>query len=343
MNAAQKESLAAKVRFLRQPEAYSPRPRSVEARETHMSWVFLTEDRVYKLKKPARLRFLDFSTIEKRRFFCEEELRLNRRLAPETYLRTVPICRRADGRFLLGGGGRVADWLVEMVRLPQSDMLDQRLALGAVTETEITEVGRKLVAFYRAAGGCPEDARSSVSRYAREQAVNRSILLRRPFAIGDMARKILDRTDRLLAEVSTEIDERADRGIICEGHGDLRPEHVCLCHPLQIIDCLEFSRPMRTIDPYDEVNYLGIECEMLGGRWLRKQLVELLTVDFGQRPTDRLLSFYGAYRCLLRARLSIAHLLEKPVRKPEKWRPLTIAYLRQAERELVSFQNPEAP
>lgn len=113
-----------------------------------MSWVFLTDERVYKLKKPVRRTFLDFSTVAKRRFFCEKELRLNRRLAPETYLRVVPLYRLATGTFSLAGGGRIVDWLVEMKRLPQTDMLDERIAKSSVLPRQIDSVAARLAEFY---------------------------------------------------------------------------------------------------------------------------------------------------------------------------------------------------
>lgn len=141
-------NLAARVRFLSDPHSYPVAPHRVEAHETHMSWVFLTDDRAYKLKKPVRRPFLDFSTVAKRRFFCEEGLRLNRRLAPETYLGTIPVCRLPSGTFSLGDGGRIVDWVVEMRRLPQADMLDERIARNTVHRRQIDTVAARLAEFY---------------------------------------------------------------------------------------------------------------------------------------------------------------------------------------------------
>jgi aminoglycoside phosphotransferase family enzyme len=136
---------------------------------------------------------------------------------------------------------------------------------------------------------------------------------------------------------------RIAAGAIVEGHGDLRPEHVCVRWPIQIIDCLEFNRWMRIIDPYDEVNYLGLECEMLGAPWIRPLLHQALRRRLPLEPTPGLLALHGGFRALLRARLSIVHLREKPVRHPEKWRPLAIRYIRQAERECLSSRSREYP
>lgn len=110
-------STAEKVAFLRTPAAYPTHPRRVDVIETHMSWVFLAGDRVYKLKKPVHYPFLDFRTLASREFHCREEVRLNRRLAPHVYLGVVPLTQDHGGALALGGGGEVVDWLVEMRRL----------------------------------------------------------------------------------------------------------------------------------------------------------------------------------------------------------------------------------
>lgn len=332
-----------KVRFLSVPESYGPGFCTVQPRETHMSWVFLTPDRVYKLKKPLKRPFLDFSTIGKRRFFCQEELRLNRRLAANTYLRVLPLRRGSDGCYTLGDHGRIVDWLVEMTRLRDHDMLDRRIETGCVDLSEMASLADRLARFYSSQPACRADGQLYLKHLSDEQSINRAILLQPDFDLGPFAREIVATIDRALADAMPEIEARVGFGRIVEGHGDLRPEHVWLGNPLQIIDCLEFNRAMRILDPYDEVNYLGIECELFGAAWIREHLIASLTRHCGHPPSNALLAVYGAFRALLRARLSIVHLLEKPVRKPEKWRPLTLRYLDQARRELVRFQGQAGP
>ncbi len=308
-----------------------------------MSWVFLTGDRVYKLKKPVRYPYLDFGTLERRRFFCEEEVRLNRRLAPLVYRGVVPL-RRIGGTFSLGGAqGRVVDWLVEMERLPQRDMLDERIRSGRVAQHDIEAVAARLSSFYRACVSVGAEGRAYLDHLTEEQAINREILLSAGLGTSDAAAAPVAAVDALLAEARPLIEARIAQGAIVEGHGDLRPEHVSLVRPPQIIDCLEFDRTMRIIDPYDEVNYLGLECDMLGAGWIRQVLNEAIDRSLHSRPPAGLLVLYAAFRCLLRARLSIAHRLEKPARHPGKWLPLALRYLKQAQRELVSPRYRAAP
>jgi aminoglycoside phosphotransferase family enzyme len=343
MRQRQIANLAAKVRFLSDPAAYEPGTRQVEGRETHMSWVFLTDRSVYKLKKPVQNAFLDFSTVSKRRFYCNEELRLNRRLAAETYRRVVPLCRDASGRFVLDGEGRIVDWLIAMKRLPQADMLDERIRFGHATPSEINEVAIELANFF--AERRPEIAGGGtyLRHLVEEHRVNGAILLRPEFELSDIAFNVLKRVGELLQRLAPRIEARIAHGAIVEGHGDLRPEHVCLCQPPQIIDCLEFNRSMRITDPYDEINYLGMECDILGAPWIRPLLFQALESRLPNRPHADMLGLYGGFRALLRARLCLAHLLEQRVRHAERWRPLAIRYIRQAERELLSLRSPATP
>ncbi len=144
-------SLGQKVAFLSRPDAYPERPGHVEAVETHMSWVFLTDRHAFKLKKPIRYDVLDFNTRELRRRSCRRELRLNRRLAPDVYLAVVPLTLEADGRLCLNGSGPVADWLVKMRRLPAERMLDRVIAGGAIRRMDVAPAATLLARFYRRA------------------------------------------------------------------------------------------------------------------------------------------------------------------------------------------------
>lgn len=331
--------LADKARFLSALSSYGLLSGAVETQETHMSLVFLTPERVYKLKKPLKRSFLDFSTIARRLFFCREELRLNRRLARQTYLGLVPLHLGPDGRLNLGRRGRIVDWLVEMQRLGEADMLDRRIAEGRISAGEIAALGKLLCAFYRSLPPQIADGRLYLRHLRQEHELDRAILLLPEFLFEGSA-ALLSEADEALEASLPEIEARIAAGLIVEGHGDLRPEHVWVGEPLQIIDSLEFSRPMRLLDPYDEVNYLGMECAMLGADWIRGQLLQLLSSELGHTPSPRLLATYGAFRALLRARLSILHLRERPIRKIEKWRPLAARYLEQARRELAMSRIP---
>lgn len=335
--------LAEKVRYLSRPETYGPDVAQVERRETHMSWVFLTDTHVYKLKKPVTRPHLDFSTLEKRRRNCEAEVRLNRRLAEDVYLGVLALRRDSAGHLTLEGQGEIVDWLVHMKRLPEADMLDERISGGRCSRADIENLANLLAGFYEAAAPEIEDGDAFLTHLRDEQPLNRAVLCAPELCVADMATPMLDALDAAIPELHSTLQSRIADGRMVEGHGDLRPEHVCLNDQPRIIDCLEFDRRMRILDPFDEVNYLGLECEILGAGWARPILLETLERRIGDRPTAAVMALYGTFRLLMRARLCAAHLLETNVRAPEKWMPLTRKYLALAEREAVNLPFPASP
>ncbi|MBB3189860.1 hypothetical protein [Halomonas cerina] len=302
-----------------------------------MAWVFLAGERVYKLKKPVEYSYRDCHFLEDREFLCREEVRLNRRLAEDVYLGVETLGLDAEGRLALGGKS-VVDWLVVMKRLPEHQLLDVALAEGTVTRERIARVGDRLAAFYRDREPVAMPVETYLAHFAREHDRNREVLDDSRFSLSaERVQAVLGRLDRLLAEEPNLLGDRVHRGRIVEGHGDLRPEHICLTDPPVVIDCLEFSRPLRLVDPFDELSFLGLECDRLGAAWIGEQLIRQCARALGDRPGRRLLAFYTAYRACLRARLTLAHLLEPNPRNPDKWEPRARQYLalaQQACREL---------
>jgi aminoglycoside phosphotransferase family enzyme len=328
------QGLADKVRLLSSPGTYGHTLSSVDARETHMAWVFLTGSRAYKLKKPVRTDFLDYGTIAARRRALTAELRLNGRLAGRTYLGLVPLCADAHGELHLGGDGRIVDWVLEMVQLPASEMMDRRIGDGRFDMNDAVRLGRHLAAFYARCRPQRRDGWAYLRHLSTEQAANWTLLARPDLLPGaDRAVSILRGVDDLLARHRAAIGRRVESGRVVEAHGDLRPEHVCLLDPPLIFDCLEFDRDMRLLDPYDEINYLGLECDFLGAGWVRPVLLSTLEAAMGDRPPTALMATYGAFRCVLRARISLAHLLDQPEQTHERWRLDARRYLAMAEVE----------
>jgi len=324
-----------KVKFLSRPGAFAHTLASVEIIETHMSWVFLADALVYKLKKPVRYSFLDFTTLAAREANCREEMRLNRRLAPDTYVGVMPLARDSKGALALGGAGEIVDWLVVMRRLPANRMLDRVLTEKRVGADDLERLAEVLARFYQAAEPSTISAETYADRFVMQQAENRSVLTRREFRVGDgRIFSLLDTLEERLQSDRGLLEDRALNGRILEGHGDLRPEHICLTEPIAIFDCLEFSRDLRLVDPFDELTFLGMECRILGAPSVGPTLIEQLATRLGDSPSDRLLGLYTAFRAVLRARLSLAHLLDPFPREPTKWEPLASRYLALAEQAL---------
>ena len=320
-------ALAAKVDFLKKPVSYRHAPATVEVRETHMSWVFLAGAQVYKLKKPVRFPYLDFSTLSRREAACRAELRLNRRLAPDIYLGVVPLTR-TDGGLVLGGEGAPVDWLVKMKRLDERAMLDARIADGRLSVPQLDALTDVLARFYRAAAPVTLSPAAHLIDFAQNVTFNKRVLLDPRFCLpAGMVRRIDAAQRRFLARHGEAIAQRLRHRRIVEGHGDLRPEHICLDHEVRIIDCIEFNRRLRTVDPFDEIAYLALECERLGAQWAGDYLQRRMKRLLRDGPADELFTFYRCHRAALRARLAIAHLAEANPRTPEKWKPVALRYL----------------
>lgn len=325
-------ALESRVAFLRLPASYPEPAYRVEAIETHMSWVFLIDAHAYKLKKPVRNELLDFGTAEARRHYCEEEVRLNRRLAEKVYLGTVPLVVDACNHLHLGGDGKAIDWLIRMRRLPTQRMLDYLLKHGTASEEDMRRVAARLARFYRNCAPAAIDA--DVYRDSFQQDIGRKLdYLTRPdyrLPADDLRRICAAQRDFLLRRQDL-FDARVAAGRIVEGHGDLRPEHVCLeADEVTIIDCLEFSRELRIIDTADEVGFLALECERLGAAELASRLLRAYRENSGDVPDPALLRFYQSYRAILRASIAIRHLDEEKFRYSPEWRRRAKVYLRLA-------------
>jgi aminoglycoside phosphotransferase family enzyme len=328
-------SLAQKIAFLSNPGAYAHSPGEVARRETHMSWIFLAGDRVYKLKKPVRFPYLDFSTLQRREAACRAELRLNRRLAPDVYLEVAPLTIGSGG-LSIGGSGTVVEWLVVMRRLDENDTLEHAIQIDRLEQWQLDRLASTLIHFYRQAGPVLQSAASHLQDWHASLAYNYRVLhdprLRLPAGLLHRAAAI---QRRFLRQCSAVLVQRVRRRKIVDGHGDLRPEHIWLGDPVRIIDCLEFNARLRAVDPFDEIAFLSLECERLGAAWAGRFIRRRASRGLRDGLSETLFLFYRCHRATLRARLAIAHLLEAEPRTPEKWPRLARAYLRIADADAV--------
>ena len=308
----------------------------VEAIETHMSWVFLTDRFAYKLKKPVIHDYLDFSTLAARHHYCEEELRLNRRLAESVYLGVLPLTQDVAGRLEFGGEGEVAEWLILMRRLNGELALDHCIRSGRVAANALEKLGEKLARFYANARAEPMTAEQYRYRFATglddifaeltkpEHELPPATL----DAIAAAMRSFLQRRPALF-------DGRVGAKRIIEGHGDLRAEHVYLENEPVIVDCLEFSKDLRTVDAAGDLSFLALECERLGAPEIGDLLFEIYRVVADDHPPEELVHFYQAYHACSRARIALWHLKEPQYSGSLKWPLQAKEWLQLAELHVV--------
>ena len=335
--------LQAKLQFLQQPASYGNAADAVECIETHMSWVFRVGPQVFKLKKPVRFAYLDFSSLASREFYCREEVRLNARLAPGVYLGVVALQWQAGAFALVQSEqppaiGTTLDWLVHMRRLPDDRMLSYLLQAGQIGPSDLTALGELLANFYQTAPVAPLSAVDYLAGFEAQLLANRQVLLQPQFQLPEAA-LALERFAGVLNRGAGWLQARVAQRRVVDGHGDLRPDHVCLTVPPVVIDCLEFNARLRQVDPLDELAYLGLECAMAGAPWVGPALVAHVKRCLKDDFDPALLPLYTAHRALLRARLSMAHLLDADPRTPAKWPPLAKRYIAQALAAVAAFES----
>ncbi|MBI5843429.1 MAG: AAA family ATPase [Deltaproteobacteria bacterium] len=298
---------AALVKAMSQPGFYPHGPERVSVLQTHISWVFLAGDLVYKVKKPVNFGFLDFSSLEKRRFFCEEEITLNRRLAPDTYLKAVAVHRGRDGTYSLEGPGAVAEWAVVMKRLPDEGMADRMLSEGRLTESVLDLLAGRLAAFHEeAATGGDVDRAGSLSAIGKNHKDNMDVLER---YVGSVLTRLQHRflsvwAERFISGNAALFEERIKKKRIRDCHGDLHLENICVENGVPVVfDCIEFSPALRHGDVAGEIAFLCMDLDYSGAG----DLADHFAASYARCATDPglfgVLAFYKFYRACVRAKV----------------------------------------
>lgn len=281
----------------------------IRREETHISWVLLGDGEAYKIKKPVLLPFLDFSTFEARERACRNEVRVNRRLAPRTYLGVVPVRRRPDGRCTLGPRGVVVDWAVRMVRLDERLRANTLLESGRLDRERVDRLAIGIAAFHADAR---TDAR--IARFGSPDAVERNVVdnfeaLRTSIAryVRDDAAREIERWQIAFVRGHRALFERRMfGGAVRDGHGDLRLEHVFFREDgdFDVIDAVEFDDRYRFGDVAADVAFLGMDLANMG----RVDLAERFLATYARAANDfdlyRVVDFYESYRACVRAKIA---------------------------------------
>ncbi|MFC1949537.1 hypothetical protein ACFLW0_05135 [Chloroflexota bacterium] len=308
------------VQALLDPRAYPDSSERVEMVQTQMSFVFIVGDYVYKIKKPVDLGYLDYTTLDKRRFYCQREVELNRRLCPDAYLGVLSI-NQDKGNFTVDGKGEAIEYAVKMLRLPSEAMLNVLLAKNRVTAEMITGVARKMAEFHR------EAATSAViSGFGdldvimtnTEENFNQTIKYIGNTISQKSYRQIKDYTNTFIDDNTLLFLNRVDDGSIRDCHGDLHAAHVCFADSIYIYDCIEFNDRFRYCDVVSEIAFLAMDLDNYGRADLSKVFVDAY-VSFGEDEELReLLNFYKCYRAYVRGKVESFQLDDPNIPEGEK-------------------------
>ena len=307
-------------KILHNPAIYPDHPVEVHFSETHISLLFFTGKHVYKIKKPMNFGFLDFTTLEKRKYFCEQEVTLNRRLSPEIYLGVTKVTEEG-GQIALNGRGRTIEYAVWMKQIPEELLMDQLLRKGRVTPEMIQRVSEKLVHFYSIA-----DTNEVIQGFARPGRVKQDtdenfeqteryidrVLSR------DVYEWIKERTNRFLKNREELFERRIAEGRIRDCHGDLRLEHIFWGEDISIFDCIEFNERFRYTDVAADIAFLAMDIDYQGREDLNPYLINTYIEGSGDLDLPEILDFYKCYRAYVRGKVESFRLDDPTIPEEEK-------------------------
>ena len=307
--------------FLSNPRSYPHRPGRVRLLQTHSSLVFIASPFVFKVKLPVNFGFLDFSTLEKRRYFCEREVALNRRMCPKVYL-GVEALSLHNGRIQWGGGGEVVEYVVKMRKLSKNRFLDRLVALGRVVEDDIDRIAAVLKAFYEIQKPTEEVeswgkiSRLRISTEENFRQTSRFVghTLSRPAfeALHFYTEKFYHRHKSLFAL-------RIKEHRILDCHGDLHLEHIHItARALQIYDCIEFNDRFRYVDVANDAAFLAMDLDYEGRPDLARHFAARMASVLSDDGMPRLMDFYKSYRAYVRGKVESLHSISKTAPEPER-------------------------
>lgn len=308
------------------PEVYEHPTHNIELIETHISWVVLTGDIAYKIKKPVNFGFLNFSTLEKRKYFCEQELRLNRRLAENIYLEVISISGTGDEP-RISGSGDIFEYAVKMKQFPQSAQLDNMLAAGELKCEHMDTIADMVAVFHQSA----EVADKSVAFGSKEaiyHPVEENFLqINQQPDSQNYSEQLAELSQWSQAEFTKKqniMAQRKTQGFVRHCHGDMHLHNMLWLHDRPMaFDCIEFNEKLSWIDVISEIAFLIMDLQhrrqqTLANRFLNRYLE--ITSDYAGLS---LLPFYLCYRALVRAKVNALRLVQKNISDEERQQTLT--------------------
>ena len=316
------------VKALLESQAYPHKPQKIELVQTQMSFILLTGEYVYKIKKPVNLGYLDYTTLEKRHFFCHQELELNRRLCPSAYLAVVPVVE-VKGELRIESEGKAVEYAVKMKQLPQDRMMDVLLPRGQVTPEMVARVAEKLVDFHQKA-----ETNEEIAAFGRLDVIRQNC--DENFAQTDKYigltifrakyERIKGYTDDFIKSNAGLFEKRVREGRIKDCHGDLHAAHICFTEDVCIYDCIEFNDRFRYSDVASEVAFLAMDLDRYQQAGLSRHLVNAYVELSHDAELLKLLDFYKCYRAYVRGKVESFKLDDPYIPQEEKAKVLNTAH-----------------
>jgi hypothetical protein len=309
------------VEAMTKPGFYPHRPPRVELLQTHISFIFLAGDYVYKVKKDVDFGFLDFTSLEKRKHFCEEELRLNRRLAPDFYLDVIEIAEDTGGNITMGARGKIIEYAIQMRRLPADRMLKKLLSEGRFSPPDMEKIARKVSDFHRQAetgGRIDENGGLAVIRHNQDENFEQTEKYIGLTIPDDKYRFIQSIIHGFMDRHRPLFERRVQEHRIRDCHGDLHIEHICLTDDVVIFDCIEFNERFRFGDAAAEVSFLAMDLDFNGYPDHATAFVDVYVRHSGDTELMKLLNFYRTYYAYVRGKVISFRLDDRAIGKQDR-------------------------
>lgn len=294
---------------LMQSSAFPEKPNKITLAQTHISNVFIGDEFVYKIKKPVNFGFLDFSTLEKRKYYCEQEVKLNSRFSKSVYLGVYSV--NFDGeKYSIGGSGELVDYAVKMRRLSEDDLLKTRFKKGIVTKNDIKRIGKAIADFHKTAKRSKkidEFGTLDVIRFNTDENFEQTECFIGDSITQEQFNEIKNWTNEFYKKHSDLFRQRIKDGKIRDCHGDLHMEHICLTDPITIFDCIEFNERFRYSDVLSDIAFLLMDLEFNGGKDFSEELCNSYlnySDENDDEQTRSLLKSYKVYRAYVRGKVT---------------------------------------
>lgn len=303
----QREKMGSVIEDLNNPLSLPDKTEHVSIVQTHISIVFVTDEFVYKVKKPVNFGFLDFSTLDNRKYFCDQEVSLNRRLARDIYLDVLPITLDGETHTLKGGQGNIVEYAVKMKRIPDDILMKSVFDKGKLSNRLLEKTAKILADFHLNAETSPEiEEFATAERFKVNTDENFEQVEK--YIGATIEKKAYDEIKRWTENfyhLNNDLFlKRIGEGRIRDCHGDLHMEHICFTEELAVIDCIEFNDRFRYSDTLADIAFLLMDLEYHGGDEFSHFLWDAYREAANERDVDSLLNFYKVYRAFVRGKVN---------------------------------------
>lgn len=307
-------------KLLLSPAAYPGRVKEVKVLQTHISWVFLTGKHAYKVKKPVNFGFVDFSTLKKRRFYCKQELKLNRRLSRKIYLKILPITK-IDNKIKIGGRGKIIDWAVVMRELPQEKIMSALLKKGKIAKKTIKKLAKIIADFHQKARG-PKIKKKYKSlktikfnwreNFEQVEIFIKKTIPKKNFEFIENKINNFIKTNRILFQ------KRIRKNKIKWCHGDFHAGNIFITDEIYIFDCIEFNERLSCHDVANDVAFLAMDLDFFKKTEFSNYFIKSYLKYTRDKEILKLLDFYKCYRAFVRGKINSFKIRDRNIKNEER-------------------------